>query len=613
MDDFIKTFISGVPLVNKRFQNTNHTYNNVFSGTTAVNFIVENGFASERKQAVSIGNSLMKKGIFRHIAGEHTFIDSDMLFYKFSPGVKDPLPDMSKKEKRNLIVALNDQDEAPLPVPLHLVSTRQLTTLKLNNPNSAKVPSSENNQTPSSSETSTINELNVSKRKKRLSTFLVSFAPCPSKRMGHTAVLYDDKIWIYGGRGDKGNFTDLHAFSIPRKMWMDLPSSALVKWTPSQRRSSAGFLHNGKMIIFGGMTPSKWFNDMHSFDFEKESWEEIKYNSGTVPEVYLESAVLYKDSFYICGGQTLKDMTSTCKLWRYEIEKRSWTEVKTKGNLPTSRSGHSAVIYGDAMYIFGGQSTNDVLLNELFIYHFDSSEWEFVISAPGSNIPPPRYVHTATVINNEMYVFAGMVKDGFSADLFKYSFQSKLWTLVKPNDDIVPEKRAFHSATAYNDSIYIFGGSTSKGFTDSFFRFSTVKNNWKQIQVFHSFEDFGSPKLETTKSESSLSNKLASDDTIQISTKLNTSIDSIQRTQSGFELDHMIESIDKMLTNKSDFEQNTKKHDVQASKNEQPKGLTKLAKDVFILEKNYEAALEEISRLKQENDTLKKKLESLKQ
>jgi len=58
------------------------TYTNVFIGSEAVTWLVNNKFCSSRDEAVEVGKLMMKYDLFHHVAYDHDFKD-DYLFYRF--------------------------------------------------------------------------------------------------------------------------------------------------------------------------------------------------------------------------------------------------------------------------------------------------------------------------------------------------------------------------------------------------------------------------------------------------------------------------------------------------------------------------------------------------
>jgi N-acetylneuraminic acid mutarotase len=92
-------------------------------------------------------------------------------------------------------------------------------------------------------------------------------ANTPAARMGHSAVVYDKKLWIFGGKGEKGgNFNDLKVYSFTKDTWL---SPQTIGSTPGQRRSHSAVVYKNKMYIFLGDVGHKIATDMFEYDFGK--------------------------------------------------------------------------------------------------------------------------------------------------------------------------------------------------------------------------------------------------------------------------------------------------------------------------------------------------------
>jgi len=62
------------------------TYRDCFVGSEAVDFLVENGLAADRGEAVQIGQCVLSEvGAFRHVTGEHTFMDEYLFYHVIEP------------------------------------------------------------------------------------------------------------------------------------------------------------------------------------------------------------------------------------------------------------------------------------------------------------------------------------------------------------------------------------------------------------------------------------------------------------------------------------------------------------------------------------------------
>jgi N-acetylneuraminic acid mutarotase len=74
--------------------------------------------------------------------------------------------------------------------------------------------------------------------------------------------------------------------------------------------------------------------------------------------------------------------------------------------VPCPRNGHSACIYGNFMYIFGGRSNDNVKLNDTWKINLSSLDWEEIGYA---NLPPiERSGHSCDIIGKYMIIYGGI-------------------------------------------------------------------------------------------------------------------------------------------------------------------------------------------------------------
>ena len=78
---------------------------------------------------------------------------------------------------------------------------------------------------------------------------------------------------------------------------------------------------------------------------------------GSVPKArYRTSAVAYKNRMLVVGGHDgAKHLND---FYQFNFDSLEWSLVETTGQVPppSPRDSHSAVICGDAMYLFGGST-----------------------------------------------------------------------------------------------------------------------------------------------------------------------------------------------------------------------------------------------------------------
>ena len=57
-------------------------------------------------------------------------------------------------------------------------------------------------------------------------------------------------------------------------------------------------------------------------------------------------------------------------LWVFNLEDKSWNDIYSFEAKPCARAGHSAVVWGDKMCIFGGVDCKDKRLNDTWLFNF---------------------------------------------------------------------------------------------------------------------------------------------------------------------------------------------------------------------------------------------------
>lgn len=156
------------------------------------------------------------------------------------------------------------------------------------------------------------------------------------------------------------------------------------------------------------------------------------------------------------------------------VESRGWYSVDTAGSQPPPpRYSHTAVVWGDKMWIFGGERSA-YAFNDLWAFDFVSSRWSHVVPK-GEELPAPRYDHSAAVLVNGggvecMVIYGGRNGHQFLSDIWEYCFAAGEWRKVA--DVTIVSGRFGHAAAAVpgTSAMYVFGGYTDTGFSMDFFK-----------------------------------------------------------------------------------------------------------------------------------------------
>ena len=92
-------------------------------------------------------------------------------------------------------------------------------------------------------------------------------SPIPQSRAGHSAIVYDGKMYIFGGKDeDNEKLKDLWCFEFETRMWKQLPSDdeEIVS-----RSGHSAQVYNEYMLIFGGIHEvTSELDDMMAFNLK---------------------------------------------------------------------------------------------------------------------------------------------------------------------------------------------------------------------------------------------------------------------------------------------------------------------------------------------------------
>ncbi|OQV17322.1 Multiple epidermal growth factor-like domains protein 8 [Hypsibius exemplaris] len=138
---------------------------------------------------------------------------------------------------------------------------------------------------------------------------------------------------------------------------------------------------------------------------------------------------------------------------------RLWSTLSSSG---LARAGHTSVFFNQTIWSFGGYDSSKA------VDRFDGYLVNTGLWSPGESIsemvPSARYLHTAVLINDTIFIYGGFDAAGAVLNEFwSYNFTTKIWTVLGNN--FVPGLAA-HSATLIGQEIYILAAGLSSGRRD---------------------------------------------------------------------------------------------------------------------------------------------------
>lgn len=229
----------------------------------------------------------------------------------------------------------------------------------------------------------------------------------------------DDLLDVYRKRdveGTKPTIESLSGFPPPRGNF----SMTVVE---NQKGKQEVYIFGGE--YFDGVESIvvdhllKWSSSSNTSK-KGDEWQQIIMPSSvsSPPARCAHSTVFYNGSLYVFGGElATSDYYHHYKdLWQFDIKKQRWSELKPNrtGSVPSSRSGHSSIVWKHYMIVFGGfyEAARDTprWFNDVFAFDLKAQQW---LDIPHSKLgarPEPRSACNIALVNDSVMLHGGFSK-----------------------------------------------------------------------------------------------------------------------------------------------------------------------------------------------------------
>ncbi|XP_055982320.1 kelch domain-containing protein 3 isoform X2 [Sorex fumeus] len=309
------------------------------------------------------------------------------------------------------------------------------------------------------------------------------------RRVNHAAVAVGHRVYSFGGYCSGEDYEtlrqiDVHIFNAVSLRWTKLPPvrpavRGQAPVVPYMRYGHSTVLVDDTVFLWGGRNDTEGAcNVLYAFDVNTHKWSTPRV-SGTVPGARDgHSACVLGKIMYIFGGyEQLADCFSN-DIHKLDTSTMTWTLICTKGNPARWRDFHSATMLGNHMYVFGGRadrfgpfhSNNEIYCNRIRVFDTKTEAW---LDCPHTLVlPEGRRSHSAFGYNGELYIFGGYNArlNRHFHDLWKFNPVSFTWKKIEPKGK-GPCPRRRQCCCIVGDKIVLFGGtspSPEEGLGDEF-------------------------------------------------------------------------------------------------------------------------------------------------
>ncbi|KAI1435543.1 kelch domain-containing protein [Xylaria sp. CBS 124048] len=172
--------------------------------------------------------------------------------------------------------------------------------------------------------------------------------------------------------------------------------------------ASVTYCGHNQIYAFGGFDQytDEVYNHVLKLDLVSHQWSLVD-NYGDIPGVRMgHTATLYQgDKLLVFGGEN-EHRTYLSDLIVFDLKTAHWTQPHVTGPVPKGRARHAAVLHEDKLFIIGGITghdnyvLDDICYLDLKTYTWSKS-WRFV----------GRFDHSAYIWADRVWVFGGLSED----------------------------------------------------------------------------------------------------------------------------------------------------------------------------------------------------------
>ncbi|KAI1811761.1 galactose oxidase [Poronia punctata] len=278
----------------------------------------------------------------------------------------------------------------------------------------------------------------------------------------HTTTLVGSNVFVFGGCDSRACFNDLYVLDADAFHWS---TPRVTGEVPIPLRAMTCTVVGKKLVIFGGGDGPAYYNDVYVLDTLNFRWHKPRIVGDQIPSPRrAHTACLYKNGIYVFGGgdgvRALND------IWRLDVSdpnKMSWRLVSSPDKSPTGDAGvgvtkpkargyHTANIVGSKLIIYGGSDGGECF-NDVWVYDIDAQLWK-AVHIP---VPYPRLSHTSTLVGSYLFIVGGHDGSEYSSDVLLLNLVTMSWDRRRIYG-LPPSGRGYHGTVLYDSRLLAIGG-----------------------------------------------------------------------------------------------------------------------------------------------------------
>ena len=272
------------------------------------------------------------------------------------------------------------------------------------------------------------------------------------KISGHTSVVFKDKIWLVGGKSSSNSGIISHddiwtsTDGINWELAVDSPGFA-------PRYNHSCLVFQDKLWVIGGRSWSDEFNDIWSSE-DGLSWKKESDDNIKLPSTNLD-AVVFKDEIWLLYVGTQSDASGRA-IW----SSSNGTDWKLRNDNPTypQRRLKTATVFKNKIWLIGGFGRDPVSNVQLIAFNdiWSSDDGINWIEETAMAEFPARMNHSVIVYDNRIWIAAGSPEGAVPLSDVWYSEDGKNWTSYCAK---AFSGRIETSLLGFNNNLWVFAGN----------------------------------------------------------------------------------------------------------------------------------------------------------
>jgi N-acetylneuraminic acid mutarotase len=282
---------------------------------------------------------------------------------------------------------------------------------------------------------------------------LVAQGTPPTPRMGLVAVEWNGNVCTFGGYVDDQPLGTVECYEPAADQWRRRARM------PTARGLLGAATFGESIYLIGGMRAGKdKLGRVERYEPLSDTWSRVA-DLPTARNAL--SAATVGERIYAIGGWGVDDDDRARDFATVEAYDARLDRWSARAPMPAGRSHMAVAVAGSKIYAIGGwmqRAGSLVALSEVTIYDPQMDSW-----STATDMPTPRYLATAAVIDNRIYVLGGWTigPDGdHNATSLVEVFDPATGRWFQDED--LPTPRAAHASAVADASILLFGGAFKK-------------------------------------------------------------------------------------------------------------------------------------------------------